>query len=178
MPLSGHLKDIREKVGHDLLVLPSCGVAIFDDSGRILCGLHSDRNIWVLPGGLIEPMELPSDGAVREVWEETGLIVELTRLLGVFGGEQHLVTYRNGDRTSYVTVIFTARVIGGELRVDGDEILDARYLSRAELEHLPHARWLDSAIPILFSPPVAAYFQQSTLKMDPGTRPREHGHDW
>ena len=165
MPLTGHLKEIREKVGHDLLVLPSCLVAIFDDSGRILCGLHSDRNIWVLPGGLIEPLELPSDGAVREVWEETGLIVELTRLLGVFGGEPHLVTYRNGDRASYVTVIFTARVIGGELHADGKEILDVRYLSRAELELLPHARWLDSAIPILFSPPVNAYFQPSTLKI-------------
>jgi len=164
MPLSGHLKQLREKVGHDLLVLPSCGVVIQDADGRILFGLHSDKKIWVLPGGLIEPLELPADGAVREVWEETGLIVEPTRLLAVLGGEPHLVTYANGDRSSYVTIIFSAKVIGGKLRADGEEILDARYFSRDELQALPHARWLDWAIPTLFSPGRESYFQPSTWR--------------
>ena len=59
MPLSGHLRELRKKVGHDLLVLPSAAVAIYDEQGRVLMGLHSDRKIWVLPGGLIEPCETP-----------------------------------------------------------------------------------------------------------------------
>ena len=164
MPLSGHLKLIREKVGHDLLVLPSSGVVIYDKEGRILFGLHSDRKFWVLPGGLIEPGELPADGAAREVWEETGLLVELTRIHGVFGGEHHIVTYPNGDRASYVTVIFTGKIIGGELRVDGDEILDARYFTRNELEALPHPRWMDAAIPTLFAPTQETVFQSSTWR--------------
>jgi 8-oxo-dGTP pyrophosphatase MutT (NUDIX family) len=33
---------------------------------------------------MIEPFELPADAAVRETWEETGLFVELTGLIGVF----------------------------------------------------------------------------------------------
>ena len=88
MPLTGHLRELRKKVGHDLLVLPSAAVALHDEQGRVLLGLHSDRRIWVLPGGLIEPCETPGDGAVRETWEETGLIVELTGILGVYGGKE------------------------------------------------------------------------------------------
>ena len=98
MPLTGHLRELRKKVGHDLLVLPSAAVALHDEQGRVLLGLHSDRQIWVLPGGLIEPCETPGDGAVRETWEETGLIVELTGILGVYGGKELLVDYVNGDR--------------------------------------------------------------------------------
>src|SRR5205085_6266984 len=84
MPLSGYLKQLRAKVGHDLLLLPSAAVAIHDDAGRVLMGLHADKQIWVVPGGLIDPMETPSDGAVRETHEETGLLIEITNVLGVY----------------------------------------------------------------------------------------------
>jgi 8-oxo-dGTP pyrophosphatase MutT (NUDIX family) len=76
MPMSGYLQQLREKVGHDLLLLPSAAVALHDDQMRLLLCLHADKNIWVTPGGLIEPGEHPADAAVRETWEETGLIVE------------------------------------------------------------------------------------------------------
>ncbi|MBK8277038.1 MAG: NUDIX domain-containing protein [Nitrospira sp.] len=38
------------------------------------------------PSGIVDPRELPSDAAVREVWEEAGVYVELTQVLGVFAG--------------------------------------------------------------------------------------------
>src|SRR6185503_9382508 len=113
MPLSGHLRELRKKVGHDLLVLPSAAVATYDEKGRILLGLHSDKKIWVLPGGLIEPGETPADGAVRETWEETGLLVELTGILGVYGGPELIVDYANGDRASYVGTVFRGSIIDG-----------------------------------------------------------------
>ena len=86
MPMSDYLQQLRQKLGHDLLLLPSAAVVLFDEQNRILLGKHSDKNIWVLPGGLIEPAELPADAALRELWEETGLIAELTSILGVYGG--------------------------------------------------------------------------------------------
>jgi 8-oxo-dGTP pyrophosphatase MutT (NUDIX family) len=164
MPLSGHLRELRKKVGHDLLVLPSAAVAIHDDRGSILLGLHSDKRIWVLPGGLIEPIETPADAAVRETWEETGLITELTSILGVYGGPELLVDYVNGDRASYVGTIFRGRVIGGTLRPDGEEILELRYFSRTDLRAVPYSRWMNLAIDALFSDRGSADFQRSTWK--------------
>jgi 8-oxo-dGTP pyrophosphatase MutT (NUDIX family) len=162
--MSEHLLRVREKVGHDLLILPSAAVAILDDEERILLGLHSEKKLWVLPGGLIEPGELPADGAVREVWEETGLIVELTGILGVFGGEKLMVHYSNGDRASYVNVVFSGKISGGSLRADGNEILELRYCAQPELLNLPHPRWMDLAIPSIFSHGGPAFFQQSTWR--------------
>lgn len=164
MPMSGFLKQLREKVGHDLLVLPSAAVVLQDDQGRVLVGLHADRNLWVVPGGLIEPGELPTDAAVREVWEETGLHVELTSLLGVYGGPDLIVNYANGDRVSYIGTIFRGRVIGGKLAADGEEVLDLRYLSQAELAAVPHAPWMDFAWKELFNPSGRAHFQPSQWK--------------
>jgi len=164
MPISEHLQRIREKVGHDLLILPSAAVAILDEQGRILVGLHSDRRLWVLPGGLIEPAELPADGAIREVWEETGLIVEVNGILGVFGGEKLVVQYPNGDRASYVNVLFSGKITGGSLQADGHEILELRYLSLEELRALPFHRWMEMALPRVFSHGGPATFQPSTWR--------------
>jgi 8-oxo-dGTP pyrophosphatase MutT (NUDIX family) len=168
MALSGHLRELRKKVGHDLLVLPSAAVAVQDEEGRVLAGLHSDRKIWVLPGGLIEPCETPADAAVRETWEETGLIVELTRILGVYGGQELVVDYVNGDRASYIGTVFRGRVVGGSLRPDQDETLDVRYFTRQELLQVPHARWLDIAIDAIFSESGPTDFQRSSWRpLDP-----------
>ena len=164
MPLTGYLRELRKKVGHDLLILPSAAVAIYDDQGRVLMGLHADRKIWVLPGGLIEPGEVPADGAVREAWEETGLLIEVTSILGVYGGKELIIEYMNGDRAAYIGTIFRGRVIGGELRADGEEILDLRYVSREDLVRMPHASWIDTAIDAVYSNTGTAGFQPATWK--------------
>jgi 8-oxo-dGTP pyrophosphatase MutT (NUDIX family) len=164
MPLSGYVKQLREKVGHDLLLLPSAAVAVHDDQGRVLVGLHADRRIWVAPGGLIEPGETPVEGAVRETWEETGLLVEITGVLGVYGGNELIVDYPNGDRAAYIGTIFRGSVIGGELRADGEEILELRYVSREELQTLPHSRWMDMAIDAVYSTGGPTHFQKSTWR--------------
>ena len=165
MPLSGYLKQLRGKVGHDLLVLPSAAVAILDATGRVLMGLHADKNIWVIPGGLIEPAETPADGAVREAFEETGLIIEITGVLGVYGGKELVIDYPNGDMASYIATIFRGRVIGGEMRADGEEILDLRYFSREEIPTVQHSRWMDLALDAIYArEPGPALFQKPTWR--------------
>src|SRR5688572_33428129 len=161
MPLTGYLKQLRDKVGHDLLLLPSAAVAIHDDAGRVLMGLHADKQIWVVPGGLIEPAETPADGAVRETFEETGLLIEITGVLGVYGGKELLIDYPNGDQSSYVATVFRGRIIGGEARPDGEEILDLRYFSREEIRGVPHSRWMDLAMDALYAREGPAHFQKA-----------------
>jgi 8-oxo-dGTP pyrophosphatase MutT (NUDIX family) len=162
--MSGYMRKLREKVGHDLLVLPSAAVAIHDEQMRLLLCLHADKKIWVTPGGLIEPGEQPADAAVRETWEETGLIVELTGIMGVYGGPELVIDYPNGDKASYMGTIFRGRVIGGQMKPDGEETLDVRYFTREELAGVGHAKWLDTAMPVLFSRDDPAHFAPASWR--------------
>ena len=57
---------------------------IFDDQGRVLLCHRNDYDLWNLPGGALEAGESPWDGVVREVKEETGLDVLVSRLAGVY----------------------------------------------------------------------------------------------
>ena len=164
MAMSPFMQQLRKKVGHDLMVLPSAAVAVHDDQMRLLLCLHRDKNIWVTPGGIIEPGEQPADAAVRETWEETGLLAEITGILGVYGGSDLIINYANGDRAAYIGTIFRGRVVGGSLRPDGDETLDARYFTRDELARVPYSKWLDTAMPALFSIIGEPHFVEATWR--------------
>jgi 8-oxo-dGTP pyrophosphatase MutT (NUDIX family) len=136
MPRSPYLTAVRAKLGHDLLTLTAASVSVFDDQGRLLLGLDADSGLWALPGGAIDPDELPSDAAVRECWEEAGIIVQPTALIGVFGGPGFRINYPNGDVTYYTTIAFKARKIGGSLRPDGVEMTMLRYFARTEFDQI------------------------------------------
>jgi hypothetical protein len=91
--MTDYVRRIRALIGPgEVLQLPSVSVAIRDAAGRVLLARHVEGNRWLLPGGSVEPGETPADAALREAWEETGPIVRLTRLVGVFGGPDFVVS--------------------------------------------------------------------------------------
>jgi 8-oxo-dGTP diphosphatase len=57
---------------------------IFDEEARILLCHRTDRDMWNLPGGRVEKHEAPWEAIVREVEEETGLQVQVEKLIGVY----------------------------------------------------------------------------------------------
>ncbi|TMH63439.1 MAG: NUDIX domain-containing protein [Betaproteobacteria bacterium] len=162
MPMSQYVSNLRAKVGTTVLEVPTVSVLTFDDRQRVLLVRHSDGNDWTTPGGMIEPYETPSDAALREMWEETGLLVELTQIIGVFGGELCASTYSNGDKISWVSTVFHAEPVRGQLKPDGEEILEVRYFERVELSAIrckPHVRlFLDAG----YSAQRRAHFQPAT----------------
>ncbi|MEV7223910.1 NUDIX domain-containing protein [Streptomyces sp. NPDC093681] len=90
-----------------------------DDEGRVLMLKHrlwAPGRQWGLPSGFAHKGEDFRQTVVREVREETGLDVEVGRL----------VMLNNGLRTR-LEVAFEARLLGGELRLDPFEILEARW---------------------------------------------------
>jgi ADP-ribose pyrophosphatase YjhB (NUDIX family) len=111
---------------------PLVGVgAVVVDGGRVLLvqrGSEPLKGEWSLPGGLVELGESLGAGLIREVREETGLIVEPLELIELLDR-----IHREGERVRYHYVIadYLCQVTGGELRAASDA--DAvRWVERAE----------------------------------------------
>jgi ADP-ribose pyrophosphatase YjhB (NUDIX family) len=133
MAMSDHVRRLRGLVGTELLLLPSVSVLVQDDDGRLMLVRHADSGLWGLIGGAVEVDERPEEAAVREAEEETGLLVEPTRLVTVLGGPRFRVRYPNGDETAYVSVVYEARVLGGTERADGDETIELGWIRIGDL---------------------------------------------
>ena len=164
MSLSPYVASLRKHVGRDLILLPSVGAAVYDDEGRILLIKHNDHGHWVWPGGSCEPNEIPADSVVREVWEEAGLHVEPVSLLGVCGGPELEVHYRNGDVVSYVMTVFECRILGGALRADQVESTEVRFFDPRELKDLSMPPWAADVLPVLLSRGGTTGFQRATWR--------------
>ena len=66
-------------------VIPCVGAVIKDGQGRLLLikrGHAPAAGLWSLPGGRIEPGETDAEALVREMREETGLVIEAGQLIG------------------------------------------------------------------------------------------------
>lgn len=164
MPISEYLRALREKIGTSLVVVPSVTALIRDGAGRVLLVRHSNGGVWLAPGGAVDPDEAPQDAIVREVWEETGLHVEPTGYCGVFGGPDFRVRYANGDEVSYVMSMFTCRPIGGELRPDGDEVLEVKYFPPDEVLRLDLGLWARIVLPPLLASADASWIPPVTWR--------------
>jgi 8-oxo-dGTP diphosphatase len=87
---------------------------------------------WSIPGGVLEVGELLREAAMREVFEETGLMVEPSEILGVFDRilrEQGRVEYH------YVLIDFFCKCVSGELR-QGSDAKEVRWFMKEEAENL------------------------------------------
>lgn len=133
MPMSPYVRRLRDAVGNDLLLLPSVTVLPRDADDRLLLVRQADHGRWGLLGGAMDPGESPAESAVREVREEIGVDVVLGPIIGVLSGPKYEIEYDDGDRNAYVTIVFGPCRLDGEIVPDGEEVLEARWFSPAEL---------------------------------------------
>ena len=103
------------------------GGVVHDDAGRLLVvrrGQPPYEGHWSIPGGRVDPGEDDATAVVREVAEETGLVVRCGALLGVVELGRFLVhDYR-------------CELLGGTLQA-GDDAAAAAWVTGAELRALP-----------------------------------------
>jgi 8-oxo-dGTP diphosphatase len=133
MPASDYVKNLRAKVGHDLIMFPTVSAIVFNDRGEILLGQRSDNHQWSVVAGMMDPGEQPADALVREVEEETGVQVKIERLAGV---ALHEVVYGNGDRCHMVNTWFRCRAVSGEARVNDSESIAVGWFAPDALPQL------------------------------------------
>ena len=88
---------------------------------------------WSLPGGVLECGESLREAAIREAREETGLVVEVGEMLGVY--ERVIRSEDARVRYHYVLIDFLCRPDAGELKA-GSDAADAGWFSREELPAL------------------------------------------
>jgi 8-oxo-dGTP diphosphatase len=83
---------------------------VLNEESRALLIRRRDNGHWEPPGGVLEIHESIAEGLVREVREETGLLVEPVRLTGV---------YKNMAR-AVVALVFRCGIVGGALTVNDE----------------------------------------------------------
>ena len=122
-------------------VIPCVGAIVTDGQGRLLMikrGHDPGAGLWSIPGGRIEPGETDAEAVVREMIEETGLAVEVGRLIGR--------VQRPGLNGTVIDIRdYAATVTGGTLRA-GDDAADARWMAPGELESLDITEGLIDAL--------------------------------
>ncbi len=100
-------------------------VAVFD-GGKVLLTKREDFHVWCLPGGHVEAGESLAQAAARELLEETGLEVRLTRLVGLYSRLQW-------DSGGYHIAVFAGEASGGEARPQSEEVVDMAFFGPEEL---------------------------------------------
>jgi len=135
--------EIKEVFGQQRPMCPSCGRVIFYDpkvavicivprDGQVLMirrGTDLGYGLWGLPGGYVDRGEVVEKAAAREVWEETGLVVETGDLIGLFS--------ESGDPV--MVAVYAARETGGTMEA-GPEALEVEFFSIDALPELAFPR--------------------------------------
>jgi ADP-ribose pyrophosphatase YjhB (NUDIX family) len=113
---------VPETEQRERAVCPACGFIAYvnprlvvttipvTEDGRALLirrGIEPGYGAWAQPGGFLEVDETVAEAAARETLEETGLLVEPGRLVGLYSRLEAAV----------VVLVFEARIVGGEARV-------------------------------------------------------------
>jgi ADP-ribose pyrophosphatase YjhB (NUDIX family) len=112
-PVEGEHRDRHVCVacGHIAYVNPRLVVTTLPVTGAgevvlLRRAIEPGYGAWAQPGGFLEADETAIQGAVRETLEETGLVVEPTRIVGLYSRPQAAIA----------VVAYEARIVGGEPR--------------------------------------------------------------
>jgi ADP-ribose pyrophosphatase YjhB (NUDIX family) len=122
-----------DRLGREGKIRVGCSATIINDEGKVLLTRRLDNGQWCLPSGGMDAGESPSETCVREVFEETGLHVRVTRLVGVYSDPNQLVMYVDGNKVQIVALHFEAEITGGTLSLS-NETSDFGYFSLKEME--------------------------------------------
>ena len=125
------------------LRIGSCAVIFDEGHSKVLLTRRADNGLWCLPGGRMESGESIEECCRREVLEDTGLVIQTCRLIGIYSNRDQLVIYPDGHEVQFVALSFEAKITGGRL-ILSDETTAADFFTVLEAESMPmHGRHLE-----------------------------------
>lgn len=130
MARTEHYHDPNAPKANSIVVAVS--VFVQDEQGRVLLIQRTDNGLWSLPGGGQEIGESVAETAVRETHEETGIMVEVTGIVGVYSDPGHVVAYSDGEVRQQFSLCFRAIPVNGT-PTPSDESSEVRWVARDEL---------------------------------------------
>lgn len=130
----GYISDLRKYVGHEPILTAGVGLFVFNDEDKVLMQLRTDYNSWGFPGGAMELGESFEDVAIRELKEETNLIVDELKLIKVLSGKDTYREYPNGDKLYDITAIFVIKKYHSNLKINDNE---SKKLEWFKIDNLP-----------------------------------------
>jgi ADP-ribose pyrophosphatase YjhB (NUDIX family) len=108
-----------------------------ESRAALLLMRRSDNGLWGLPGGYVMAGESVQAAAAREVREETGVEVEVGRLIGVYSDpRRQVIAYPNGERVHAVNLCFAARPLAEGEPSTPEETLETAFFA---VDALPEA---------------------------------------
>lgn len=87
---------------------------------QVLLTKREDFEVWCLPGGHVDNGESVAQAAIREIAEETGLEIQLTRLVGLY-------SIPKAQAWVNLIILFAGKTIGGTLKAQQGEVSEMRY---------------------------------------------------
>ncbi|WP_304229742.1 NUDIX hydrolase [Lactobacillus kitasatonis] len=126
-----YIKNLRQRVGHEPLILNFAGGILVNEKNEILLQKRSDFNSWGLPGDAMEFGESAEEACAHEFLEETGLKVKVKSLLGV--STNFIQHYPNRDVAQAVVIEFIVELVEKTDEQGSSETLDLGYFSRDKL---------------------------------------------
>ena len=125
-----------DRIGKTAKLIVVCSAIILNEQReKVLLTRRSDNGKWCLPGGHMEAGESTTEACAREVLEETGLIVDVDRLIGVYASPHRITEYADGNKYQSVVMCFEAKALRGELTTS-DETTEFGYYSVAAIQEL------------------------------------------
>lgn len=101
---------------------------IIEKEGKILLVQESKEKCykkWNIPAGRLEDYESLTEGAIREIKEETGCEVQLTGILSI--------DYRTIENEKYIAIVFSTKLLKENIKFDTKEILDVKWYSMEDV---------------------------------------------
>lgn len=133
-------------------------VAVIERNHCMLLEKRSDSDRWAIIGGAIKQDESLLEGLVREVKEETGLLVRNAELLGTFSDPSRIIAFPDGNVKRIISIAYKVDVEPFEELVCSEESIELAFFSKEALKRVNIA---ETHIPI-----IQAYLDNKTAVLE------------